>query len=157
MKKGPKIALFIFNLLSGLAAFVYSFFLFFIGLFAEALVAAFTLGHADADGAILAMFAPTSLILIFVGIVAIVGAILSFIKKRSKGLNIAGGIVMSLAALLMLIAVLVLFINIGFSGDNYKAFIVIGLIALIHIALYVLTALFGNFLLLKKKEEVVNA
>lgn len=168
MKKGPRIALFVFNILSALLDFAYAFVMLFAGLFSEVLIAVVigvassaTGTTATTEATVMPKIIPSAMMSIIVGLLVIAGAIISLIFKRNKSLNIAGGIIMSLSALLMLISTIVLVINLisirGDSNDNVAVYIVIGVIALIHVALYVLTALFSNFLHLKKKEEVVNA
>ena len=154
MKKGLKIALTVLNFVAVIGVFLFAIAFIFIGLFGEALVAVFTLGHADAEGAIVGMFAPSALMLFGVSILDLIATILFIVsfKKVSKGLQIAIGSLFSFVALLLLVAIVVLFVRIGFSQDSIKAYVVISLLALLHVALYVLSGVFGGFLPAFKKQ-----
>lgn len=158
MKKGVKILLTVLNFVAVIALFLYGIAFIFVGLFGEALVAVFTLGYGSADGSIVAMFTGPALMLMAVSLLVLIATVLFIVtfKKPLKGLQIAMAGIFSLAALLVLIAILVLFINIGFEAGNVSAFLVVGLVALLHVALFVLTAVFGGFIPAFKKQAAVE-
>ena len=158
MKKGVKILLTVLNFVAVIGLFLYAIAFIFVGLFAEALVVALTLGYGDANGQIVAMFTPPAFILMAVSFLVLIATVLFIVtfKKPLKGIQIAAGGVFSLAALLTIVAILVLFISIGFESGNAGAFIVVGLVALLHVALFVLTAVFGGFIPAFKKQAAVE-
>lgn len=155
MKKGVKILLTVFNFLAVIAMVMFGIAFIFVGLFGEALVAVFTLGHADADGQILALFVGPALLLFLVAALGFIGTILFIVtfKKPLKGLQIAVGAVFALTLVVLLSSFVWLMCNLGFSADNVKAYLVTGVVVLLNVALYGLTGVFGGFLPAFKKQE----
>ena len=155
MKKGVKILLTVFNFLAVGAMILFGISFIFLGLFGEALVAVFTLGHGDADGQILALFVGPAFLLFAVAALGFIGTILFIVtfKKPLKGLQIAVGGVFAATLLALLGAFIWLMCNLGFSNDNIKAYLVVGIIVLLNLALYGCTAIFGGFLPAFKKQE----
>ncbi len=159
MKKGVKIVLTVFNFLSSFFMGFMGIALLFLGVFAEALAVALTLGYGNPNGEIIAAFTGPSFMLFALAFVNLIGVILFIVtfKKPVKGLQIAVGAVFAIAVILLGGAYIFLMVNLGFSQDNVGAYIIMGIIVLLNVALYALTALFGGFLpAFKKQNEVAE-
>ena len=158
MKKGGKIALTVFNFIAVIGVFLYGLAFIFVGLFAEALAAVFvgvaSGGEATVDGEIVRMFTTPALLLMATSVVALVATILLIVsfKKPVKGLQIALGVSYGLCAILVIVAIVLLLMKMSFDQGSIAAIIGIIVVALLHVALYVLSALFGGFKPAFKKE-----
>ena len=73
-------------------------------------------------------------------------------KKPVKGLQIALGVSYGLCAILVIVAIALLLVKMTFDQGSIASIIVIIVVALLHVALYVLSALFGGFKPAFKKE-----
>lgn len=159
MKKGGKIALTVFNFIAVIGVFLYGLAFIFVGLFAEALAAVFvgvaSGGQAQVnDSEIIRIFTTPALLLMATSIVALVATILLIVsfKKPVKGLQIALGVSYGLCAILVIVAIVLLLVKMTFDQGSIAGIIAIIVVALLHVALYVLSALFGGFKPAFKKE-----
>ena len=154
-----RIPTFILSLIVSIALPILAMLSLFLGAISEALVVAFSLGYASADGEIFALFAKYSLMLGIAFPFGLAATIVGFIRKNNLGLKIASSILYSIAFILLLVLTIMLFVD-GFGQLNSAEFgLGLGITALVFTLVYSLGVTFRGFLrfIPEKKKEIINA
>lgn len=146
--------IFAFSIVALVALPIIGLLLLFVGAFAEALVVAMTAGYASADGALIEIFVPFTLIIFITWPFLLAATIMGFIKKENKAFAIVAGSLYGACAIAMFAGVIMGFV-VGSGLDGAELTIFTSIVFGLSFILCACGALFRGFLRLKQNQSEV--